>query len=60
MSHRSFGVYSKLQRCLVHIGFYEDEDHVWQIYLGWPSAEEIAQAKTTHNIIPITISYDPQ
>lgn len=29
----------------IHLGLYETEQDVWQIYLGWPSLEEIDDAK---------------
>lgn len=30
---------------LAYAGLHVDEDHAWQIFLGWPSHDEIADRK---------------
>lgn len=42
---RPFAVYDRSGK-MVHLGLYKSSDETWQIYLGWPSASEIADAKS--------------
>jgi hypothetical protein len=30
---------------LVYVGLHENEDHAWHIFLGWPTAEDVADRK---------------
>lgn len=30
---------------LAYVGLHIDEDHAWQIYLGWPDQDEITERK---------------
>jgi hypothetical protein len=53
-----YGIYSTRQCALVHIGLYEGIPQCWQIYLGWPTAGEIMEAKQNGlHCIPITCHY---
>ncbi len=55
-----FGVYDTKQCGLAHIGLYDSEAACWEIYLGWPAPEEIADAKARGlKVIPLTVSYNP-
>jgi hypothetical protein len=53
-----YGIYD-INRCtLVHIGLYENIAQCWQIWLGWPTVEEIKDAKLNgYHCIPITCHY---
>ncbi len=55
-----FGVYHQDRCHMVHIGLYADENECWKVYLGWPGAEEIADAKGNgYCVLPLTIGYSP-
>ncbi len=38
-------VYTKQNRRLVYVGLHTNETECWQIFLGWPSEEEIKIVK---------------
>jgi hypothetical protein len=53
-----YGIYDTRSCNLVHIGLYESISSCWQIYLGWPTSEEIKEAKLQGlHCIPITCHY---
>jgi hypothetical protein len=53
-----YGIYDTRQCALIHIGLYESVAQCWQLFLGWPTSEEIVEAKL-HGLhcIPITCHY---
>ncbi len=55
-----FGIYDTKNCGLVYIGLYENEAEIWQVYLGWPDAEEISHAKRVRGLraIPLTMQYN--
>ncbi len=55
-----FGVYDTKQFRMRFIGLHTDEADCWCVYLGWPDAEEIADAKARGlKVLPLTLTYDP-
>jgi hypothetical protein len=53
-----YGIYSTHNCTLVHIGLYESISQCWQIWLGWPTEEEIQDAKLNgYHCIPVTCHY---
>lgn len=55
-----FGVYDTQKCQMAHIGLYENEAECWRAYLGWPSHEEIDDAKVRGlRVLPLTIKYEP-
>ena len=57
-SRMPYGIYDTRNCTLVHIGLYSSIAECWQLYLGWPSAEEITEAKLNgYHCIPITCHY---
>lgn len=55
-----YGVYDTKQCGMVHIGLYDNEADCWQVFLGWPDAEEIANAKARGlRVLSLTVQYDP-
>ena len=56
-----FGIYDTKQCGMAHIGLYKSEADCWQVFLGWPSPEEIEHATSKGlRALPLTISYDPK
>jgi hypothetical protein len=53
-----YGIYDVRQCALIHIGLYENIPECWNIFLGWPTHEEIKEAQF-HGLhcIPITCHY---
>ena len=55
-----FGVYDTKQCGLVHIGLYTNEADCWQVFLGWPDAADIEEAKARGlTVLPLTVAYNP-
>jgi hypothetical protein len=54
-----YGIYDTRNCTLIHIGLYESIAQCWQLFLGWPTSEEILDAKQ-HGLhcIPITCHYE--
>jgi hypothetical protein len=57
-SRQPYGIYDTRNCALIHIGLYTSIAECWQLYLGWPTAGEIIEAKQNGlHCIPITCHY---
>lgn len=55
-----FGIYDTEKCGLAYIGLHEDEAGCWRVYLGWPSQEEIDDAKRRGlACLSLTVNYNP-